>query len=228
MTRQFIISKLVIPFMLLSGLGFAGEPTLSSAALCETLSALVQPGDLVFVEIDNFVLRRVARATGGWANHVGVVLEHSSQGWTVAESKVPLSQTGSLCDLLERTRAPIAIRRHNRIWAANDMNDIKREVRARLGIAYDMKFNFDSKKQYCSKFVYEIFKAALDLELGKIETLGDIMDNMKDLPTYEEDLAFWEFYYGGEIPRNQRIVTPESQYRDANLRTIFDNSRWPH
>ena len=228
MAWHFRIAKLVTAFLLLTTLGFASEPVAPSAALCEALSALVQPGDLVFVEIDNFVLRRVARATGGWANHVGIVLDRSAQGWTVAESKVPLSQTGSLCDLLERTRAPVAIRRHNRIWAANDMNDIKREVRARLGIAYDMKFNFDSKKQYCSKFVYEIFKAALDLELGKIETLGDIMDNMKDLPTYEEDLAFWEFYYGGEIPRNQRIVTPESQYRDANLRTIFDNSRWPH
>ncbi|OFZ05419.1 MAG: hypothetical protein A2X97_11095 [Bdellovibrionales bacterium GWA1_52_35] len=224
--------KLVLSFCLL---GWT-TPALSSAQaesrspLCQSVAAVVRAGDLLFIEIDNSILKRIARATAGWTNHVGMVLGQNSSGeWIVAESKLPVSQIGSLCKFVDRTNpAKIAVRRHPGLDSdpagSNDIAALKREAMNRLGISYDLKFNFDNDKQYCSKFVYQIYKAALGIEVGQIETLGIIMDRMKSSPTYQEDIAFWTFYYGGTIPREQRIITPESQYRDPLLRTVLDNS----
>jgi len=193
---------------------------------CQSVSSLVQTGDILFIEIDNSVLKRVARASGGWTNHVGMIIGQNSAGdWLIAESKIPVSKTGSLCEFVDRTSVKkLAIRRHPDVTSGNHFELLRREAQARLGIAYDLKFNFDNKKQYCSKFVYEIYKAALGIEVGQIENLGILMDRMKSSPTYLEDLAFWTIYYGGEIPREQRIITPESQYRDPKLITVLDNS----
>ncbi|HLD99100.1 MAG TPA: YiiX/YebB-like N1pC/P60 family cysteine hydrolase [Bdellovibrionota bacterium] len=197
-----------------------------SESLCPVLSSVVQTGDVVFIEIDNFFLTRVARILGGWANHLGIVIGDKDEAFTVAESTIPVSRTSALCKFLKRsTNGLVAIRRYAGPIGPEEYARIKAEALARVGVLYDLKFNFDTKRQYCSKFVHEIFKSALNVELGIIETLGELHERAKASPTYDDDVTFWKIYFTGEIPDDQRIITPESLYRDDQLITVFDNSR---
>ncbi|OFZ51718.1 MAG: hypothetical protein A2428_14155 [Bdellovibrionales bacterium RIFOXYC1_FULL_54_43] len=196
-----------------------------SESLCPVLSSLVQTGDIVFIEIDNFFLTRVARILGGWANHLGIVIGEKHEGFTVAESTIPVSRTSALCKFLKRsTNGLVAIRRYSGPIGPDENARIKAEALARVGVLYDLKFNFDTKRQYCSKFVHEVFKFALNVELGIIETLGELHERAKTSPTYDDDMTFWKIYFTGEIPDEQRIITPESLYRDDQLISVFDNS----
>lgn len=219
---------IAIALVLTSGLVFAEAPRhpdyreihgLSKAEACAEAQKTVAAGDVLLTEINNYVFRNIARMTNSWTSHVGLVYRAEDGEWMVWESTMPRSKRSRLCDFLSRTNGSrFAIRRLNRELSASEFAALARSAEARLDIAYDTGFNYDSNKQFCSKFVYQVFLEATGLEIGKRETFQDLRDANPDV-----DLAFAEAWFFGGIPWERVTVTPASQYIDDDLATVLES-----
>ncbi len=173
-------------------------------------------GDIVFNHIDTLVFRKVAEDTKGWANHVGIIIDVSGKEPIVAESKFPFSTTMPLSRFIKRSKnGKVEIKRFFQPLSEDEQEKIKTAALSRLGIFYDTGFNLHSKKQFCSRFVYEVVSEATGRRLGDIETLAELFKSNPGA-----DITFWKFWYFGMIPWDRETVTPTSQLVSDQLYTV--------
>ncbi len=177
-------------------------------------------GDVVFIRIGGFLYGRVAAATGSWTSHVGV-LHHCEQGrWWVAESAVPRARLTPLDKFLARSeRGRFAIRRLREGLSPAQAQRLVVAADRRLGAWYDFGFNYDSRHQFCSKFVYAVYAEALGTGVGQVERFSKLLSEQPG-----HALGFWRWWFLGRIPLRQRTVTPASQYKDPRLFTVLEGS----
>ncbi|WOO43559.1 YiiX/YebB-like N1pC/P60 family cysteine hydrolase [Rubellicoccus peritrichatus] len=177
-----------------------------------------QFGDIIFIRVDNFLYRRVAESSGSWTSHVGILYEHSEAGWVVAESRVPRCGYCPIDKFIARSRnGEYSVKRLNRSLTENECEAMKVAIHERMGLFYHLGFNYDSKRQFCSKFVYEVYKEGTGLEIGHLETFKELLSNKPDYP-----LWFWKLWYFGRIPWARRTVSPGSQYTSKLLETVSE------
>ncbi len=186
----------------------------------KTLSQSLAVGDIVFVHIGALFFSKVAQDTGSWTNHVGIIIDISGKEPIVAESTVPLSKRTKLSKFIGRSRdGQVTIKRLSYALDKAQQSNIRKAAQKRLMRIYDGGFNLASRKQFCSRFVYEVTKEALGIELGKVETLRELLD-----ANPQADLRFWRMWYFGRIPWERKTVTPASQLNDPQLVTIFEGN----
>ena len=186
----------------------------------KTLGHSLAVGDIVFVHIGALFFSKVAQDTGSWTNHVGIVIDITGAEPIVAESTVPLSKRTKLSKFIGRSKdGQVAIKRLPYTLDTTQQSAIKRAAEKRLMRLYDGGFNLASRKQFCSRFVHEVMKEALGIELGKVETLRELLD-----ANPQADLGFWRLWYFGRIPWERKTVTPASQLNDPRLTTVFDGN----
>ena len=155
--------------------------TVSATPLtCEEIKTKIQPGDILYLGFKNKLFNNIARASSTWVAHTGLVLQDDAGNWVVYESKIPLSTRTDLCAFVARgLNGEVAAAR----WPGlkpSDLPILKTESERRLRIAYQQGFDYDSKLQFCSKFVHDIFAQVPGApEIGYIETFQDVMDHAK-------------------------------------------------
>jgi len=95
---------------------------------------------------------------------------------------------------------------------------LQEAAQKRMKRLYHLGFKYDSKRQFCSKFVYEVFKEALNIEVGQLETFRDLLNKNPNVSK-----RFWKLWFFGFIPWKRLTVTPASQLESPKLETIFEN-----
>lgn len=186
--------------------------------LTEDVSATIKEGDLIFIAIDSFLYRQVAKGTGSWTSHVGLIIKENDE-WYVLESAVPKVTRCPLKKFLGRSKNnQVSIRRLKKSLNAEQITQLKITAEQYQGIWYDLGFNFDAKRQFCSKFVYTLFKKVCNVDVGKVQTLEALLEENP-----QANQRFWRVWYLGFIPWKRRTVTPASQLRDSQLTTIYSN-----
>lgn len=182
------------------------------------INSIIKPGDIVFISIPNFLFRRVAKTTCSWTSHVGVVHSQIDGQWIIAEGAVPMSKKCSIEEFLQRSEnSSISIRRLKEDLTSDEILSIQESADSRMNKLYHFGFNFNSKRQYCSKFVYEVFKEALDKEIGQLESFRELLNKN---PTLSK--TFWQLWFFGFIPWKRKTVTPASQYESQMLETVYE------
>ena len=175
-------------------------------------------GDLVFIRIANFLYRRIAATTNSWTAHVGMIAGREGDEWIVAESAVPWSRYGSLTRFVRRSAGGRwAVLRLREPLDAAAQTRLQTEARRRMGIWYHFGFDLDSRNQFCSKFVYEVYRDALGVHLGTIQSFRDLLTRNPNSP-----LAFWKLWFLGRIPWERRTITPASLYECDLLQSVFE------
>jgi hypothetical protein len=193
---------------------------------CALLERTIQPGDLVFIRIGSRVFQELEILQDAWATHVGIVVEDFFGNPVVAESRIPKSVKGPICDFIKRSKEyRFAIRRLNQPLTPTEKTLLSLEAERRLGLWYDLGFNYASETtQYCSKFVYQTMKSATGLRAGMLQTFEELKDAAskqgKDIGAI---LKFWKNYFGGKIPWKRVTITPASQYHDPNYHTVLES-----
>ncbi|MCM8529062.1 MAG: YebB family permuted papain-like enzyme [Lentisphaeraceae bacterium] len=187
--------------------------------MIEQINNIVKPGDIVFISIPNFLFRRVATTTCSWTSHVGVIHSKVDGQWIVAEGAVPLSKKCTLEKFIQRSEnSAISIRRLKEDLSSDEVLRIQKAADQRMNKLYHLGFNYNSKRQYCSKFVYEVFNEALGIEVGELETFKELLNKNPQLSK-----TFWKIWFFGFIPWKRKTVTPASQYESLKLTTVFEN-----
>lgn len=175
----------------------------------------LKEGDIIFISIPNFLYRAIEKATNSETSHVGILLKNNGK-WMVAESKVPVSCLTPLNDFIKRSdHLWFAIKRINEPLSQENIAALKQSCEARFGVLYDFSFCFSSKKLFCSKFVYEVFKESCNIEVGRLESFQTLISNNPSALS-----SFWRLWFLGFIPYEKLTVTPQSQLTDANLTKV--------
>lgn len=207
---------------------------LTEAQKCELAKSKARTGDVLFTQIDStaigrFVLGHVAEVTSSWTSHAGIVI-HENGEILVAESTIGKGDTffdrksrkTPICTFLEHSKENrFTLRRRPRPLTPVEDGALRIAINKRMGMAYDTGFDLDEQgTSYCSKFVYEIFNEALNTNVGRIQTLREIVDEKKAQdPSYSDALVrLW--FVRPQVPWCRRMVTPASQLLDPDLQTI--------
>ncbi len=176
----------------------------------------LKSGDIVFVATPNTLYRRVARATGSKASHVGIVFEDAQGGWVVAESAVPRSRYHPLERFLGRSDDDwFVVRRLKRELTPAEVAALRAACDQRMGRWHPLGFKHESVRTY-SKFVHEVYREALGVDIGEVETFSELLRRNPGEP-----LGFWKLWFSGFIPRQRKTITPASQLQSAKLNTIW-------
>ena len=184
----------------------------------KTLGKSLAVGDVVFVHIDVLPFRKVARDTGSWTNHVGIVTSIDGAEPIVSESTFPFSKHTLFTKFIQRSKdGRVVVKRLPNPISPLQQEAIRMAANARLRKFYDGGFNLASRKQFCSRFVYEVLMEALAIPLGKIQTLRALLGENP-----QADMRFWRLWYFGFIPWERQTITPASQLVDETLLTVFD------
>jgi hypothetical protein len=175
-------------------------------------------GDLVFIRISALPFRWVARATGSWTNHVGVVIDVAGKEPVIAESRFPLSCTTSLSRFIGRSEdGRVAVTRLKTPLTEAQQQRVRIAANRRLGIFYDTGFNLHSRRQFCSRYVREVVGEATGTLIGEVETFATLLSLQP-----ESRLGFWRLWYFGRIPWHRETVSPANLLRSSDLTTVFD------
>ncbi len=195
---------------------------------CQKVESQLQDGDIVFLAIDRFLFREVAEASLTWTNHVGIAFRGQRSGkWYVFESTFPLSKATPLCDFLDRSiPGQYAVRRLPDLQP-QEIRTLQKEARARLGIPYHQGFDYQSWRQFCSKYVHDVFQALNRQEVGHLETFRSLFDRaeremaVEKFQTTKRFFDRWFWIIGG-IPMDRTTVTPGSILEDSDLQSVLN------
>ncbi|EKT57559.1 YebB family permuted papain-like enzyme [Providencia sneebia] len=176
-------------------------------------------GDIIFTCIGTTLFRQIASASQCWSNHVGIIIGHNGQDYIVAESRVPLSTTTTLTRFIQRSaNHQYGVRRLATPLSNEQKQALIAEVPARLHKFYHTGFDYYSSRQFCSKFVFDIYKSALSINIGKIETFQELLGQNPNAK-----LNFWKLWFIGQIPWDRATVTPASLWNHPQLKLIYHN-----
>jgi hypothetical protein len=188
--------------------------TVVSCSLPE-LEARLQNGDILFTAAPNFIFRNVARTCRSWTSHVGIAFRGPS-GWRVAESTIPISKFTPLRNFIRKSEdRRFTLCRLKTGLSPAQVEALRREATARMGIPYHFGFDYHSRLQFCSKFVHDVYDDALGIRLGRQETFTDLLMGNPDAP-----IVFWRCWFFGRIPWDRVTVTPATQLRSELLDSI--------
>ena len=177
----------------------------------------VRSGDIIFISVPHYLFRKVSTATQCQANHVGIVFHDPKRGWLVAESAVPVSRYTPLEKFIARSNSGwCEIRRLKTGLTEAQVEALRAQCDARMGVIYHTGFRYESHRQFCSKFVYDVYQSALGVKVGELETFSHLLDRNP-----EAGLGFWRVWFFGQIPWNRLTVTPASQFESGFLKTVW-------
>lgn len=180
---------------------------------------LLRDGDVIFSSIPNPLYQRIADATGSTASHVGILFRREDGSWWVAESKVPCVRYSTLDNFIGRSISEWhVVRRLHQPLTPVQAAALRQECDKRMGLLYHTGFRYESKRMFCSKFVHEVFRDALGVEVGRVETFGELLQRHP-----ATSLRFWKIWFFGRIPWNRLTVTPASQLESSALTTVFES-----
>jgi hypothetical protein len=82
-----------------------------------------------------------------------------------------------------------------------------------LGLPYDLQYELDDQKIYCSELIYKAYLRGAGIEVGKKEALGDLH--------WRRHEKFIRVLAGGELPLDRQMVTPLSIARDPQFKLMY-------
>jgi hypothetical protein len=192
----------------------------TSEALRRAMPQL-QDGDLIFIRQANPIFLRVAQTTGSWETHVGILFSGPNGTWQVAESRFPFSTFSPLEKFAARSEhGRFYISRYHTELSPEEKGQLRRAARARMGRWYDLGFNYDSRRLYCSKFVFEVYREGVGVQVGNLTTFRQLLADNPQAP-----LGFWRLWFFGRIPWDRQCVTTTSELKSPQFRRVCDSSK---
>lgn len=181
-------------------------------------ASLLKEGDLIFQETRSEQAKAIRRATHSKYTHVGIILKQHNQ-FKVLEAVQPVSITNLYAFINRGVNQHYIIKRLNNfeILSESNIKKMKKIGLTYLGKEYDLYFEWDDNRIYCSELVWKIYKNALNIEVGKLQKLKDF-----DLShPYVKKLL--KKRYGNSIPWEEIVISPQSMFEATNLSTILEN-----
>ena len=172
-----------------------------------------QEGDIVFQSLPpNELVAAISGITNSPFSHCGLIQKVNDE-WMVIESLGDVHYTNLNQWMRRGAGAGVVVYR----CAMNSDETVRvmKSASAMLGKKYDLRYDFDDEKIYCSELVYKAFDRGIGVKLGKIDKLGDL-----NWQPYEKTIVKFE---NGPAPLAREMITPVAITRDGRLVKVFDS-----
>ena len=105
----------------------------------------------------------------------------------------------------------------DQILTENAISKLYDEGKKYLGKPYDLYFEWNDDKIYCSELVWKIFKNGIGIEIGKLKKLKNIdLSNPIVINKLKER-------YKDQIPYEENVISPEEMFNSEKLMQIYEN-----
>lgn len=204
MTRARLLAPLILLVLLTS---------VAEAAPREGVYAGVhlRTGDVVFQSIGGRLGRIIQGVTMSPLDHCGIVIVDGRGRVRVIEAVGPVREIDVAQWVRRGKDQKIAVYRPTG-ELANHVDQVIEAARAYLGRPYDIQYELDDAKIYCSELVWKAWRDAMEVELAPTETLG----SMNWIPWTAHIMALTD----GELPLDRPIVSPVQLTRSPLLRLV--------
>jgi hypothetical protein len=174
------------------------------------LEERLRDGDIIFHESRSSQSRAIQLATKSRYSHMGILYRNGGR-WFVYEAVQPVKLTPlqnwiargkSEHFVVKRLKSPLSPAALKRMRAAGE--------RFR-GKSYDLYFEWDDSRIYCSELVWKIYKQGAGVEVGKLQKLREF-----DL-SHAAVCAKMRERYGQRIPMNEPVISPAAMFESTTL-----------
>lgn len=176
----------------------------------------IQDGDLIFQISQSAQCVAVQAATKSSYSHCGIIFKEDGK-WMVLEAVQPVRFV-SLSKWIESGKEShyVVKRLKESATVLTDqmLAKMKDEGKSHIGKNYDLTFEWNDKKMYCSELIWKIYKRTTGIEIGKLEKLADFdLTNSIVKPIVAQR-------YGNEIPFDETVISPISIMKSEALITV--------
>ena len=163
-----------------------------------TKSVDIREGDLMFQHLPGELLEVIADVTNSPYSHCGIVIQKEGQLY-VLEAIGPVKVT------------PLNQWVHRGIGSKVTIVRLKEEYRKKIpniiaaafkykGLPYDIQYEWDDEKIYCSELIYKAAWEGAGIRLAKFRELGEL--NWGPHEEFIREIA------GGTLPLDRQMITP--------------------
>lgn len=169
-------------------------------------------GDIIFQSLNGSELGAVIESvTKSSFSHCGIVTRQGDT-WMVLEAIGPVQEIPLASWILRGRNMKYDVFRLDDRYQGRIPNIIE-NARAYLGRPYDIQYEFDDAKIYCSELIFKSFKQATSEDLGKVVELGTL--------DWKEHEFFIRRITGGELPLNRLMITPADLAKAKQLHHVY-------
>ena len=187
---------------------------------CNSISETIefQNGDIIFQESKSSQSKAIQLATNSRYSHVGIIYKKNNS-YYVYEAIQPVSIT-PIQQWINRGKDKHYVVKRLKDTSLLTVGNLKKMQyigHQYKGKDYDLYFGWSNERIYCSELVYKIYRDALNIELGELQTLSDFNLNQ---PAVHQKL---KERYGDNIPLKEPVISPAAIFESDLLKTIFEN-----
>ncbi|WP_297332213.1 YiiX family permuted papain-like enzyme [Flavobacterium sp.] len=180
---------------------------------------LLQEGDIIFQTSESEQSKAIQLATNSPYSHCGIIFKQDTS-YYVYEAIQPVTKT-LLKEWIKRGKDNHYVIKRL-INADNVLTDeallrMRETGKAMSGKDYDLYFEWNNDKIYCSELVWKIYKEGTGLEIGKTQQLKDFsLSNSIVQQKLKER-------FGENIPLNEKVISPAAIFNSSLLYTVYEN-----
>jgi|GEM_PF-174492 len=168
-------------------------------------------GDIVFQHLPSKLGSVICEVTNSPLSHCGMVVERKGELYVIeAIGPVRYISLKKWIDQGDQGRfMQMRLKDVNR----TEIDSTVAAAEAMLGRPYDIQYELDDKKIYCSELVYKAYLRGAEIEVGDKEELGSLK--------WQGNEAFIRAITGGNLPLERVMVTPASVARCPRLKLMY-------
>lgn len=171
-------------------------------------------GDLIFQSLPlNPLIEAIEGSTGSPFSHCGILRRTSAGGWVVLEAIGPVKETRVSEWIGQGRDGRYTVFRLKEAWRGR-VPEFLKAADGYKGRPYDIHYDMDDGRIYCSELIWKSFRQAAGAELGSLQTLGELN---------------WRPYAGvirkienGNLPLKRRMITPRRLSEAPQLERVFE------
>lgn len=197
------MKRLAIALLLVAGSLAAADPRLESR---------LRDGDIIFHESRSSQSRAVQLATGSRYSHMGILYRDGGR-WLVFEAVEPVKAT-PLAEWIARGKSGhfvVKRLRNSSVLTPAVLRRMRAAGDRHRGKSYDLYFEWDDARIYCSELVWKIYREGAGVEIGRLQQLREL-----DL-THPAVRAKMRERYGNKVPKNEPVISPAAMFGSTLL-----------
>lgn len=170
-------------------------------------------GDVIFQSLSGSPLVKMIEGTTSSAySHCGIV-ENKNGDWLVIEAVGPVRET-PLADWIRQGRDGGFAAYRLKSGYTSKIDQFLKAASEYIGLPYDIRYEMDDQKLYCSELVFKAFRKAAHEDLGQLVKLKDL--------NWQPYRATIESIEGGPVPLEREIITPVNLARAQQLELVYE------